>query len=37
MCVVPSLYSVVFCTRVTWVCLVYFMLCKEEGSFPVSL
>ena len=33
-CVVPSLYSVVFCTRVAWVCL---LLCKAEGSFPVSL
>ena len=22
-----------FCTRVAWVCL---LLCKEEGSFPVS-
>ena len=34
MCVVPSLYSVVFCNRVAWVCL---HLCKEEGSSPVSL
>ena len=25
--------SVVFCTRVAWVCL---LLCKEEGSSPVS-
>ena len=25
-----------FCTRVTWVCLVCFLLCKEEGSSPVS-
>ena len=33
MCVVPSLYSVVFCTRVAWVCL---LLCKEEGTSPVS-
>ena len=24
----PSLYIVVFCTRVAWACLV----CKEEGS-----
>ena len=31
--VVPSLYSVVFCTRVAWVCL---PLCKEEGSSTVS-
>ena len=29
-----SLLSVVFCTRVAWVCL---LLCKEEGSTPVSL
>ena len=27
------LHSVVFCTRVAWVCL---LLCKEEGSSPVS-
>ena len=27
-CVVPSLYSVVFCTRVAWVCLVWLLLCK---------
>ena len=26
-----------FCTRVAWVCLVCFLLCKEEGSSPVSL
>ena len=32
MCVVQSLYSVVFCTRVAWVCLVCLLLCKEEGS-----
>ena len=25
-----------FCTRVTWVCLVCLLLCKEEGSSPVS-
>ena len=36
-CVVPSQYSVVFCTRVAWVCLVCLLLCKEEGSSPVSL
>ena len=36
-CVVPSLYSVVFFTRVAWVCLVCLLLCKEEGSSPVSL
>ena len=37
MCVVSSLYSVVFCTRVAWVCLLCLLLCKEEGSSPVSL
>ena len=31
MCVVPSVYSVVFCTRVAWVCLVCLLLCKDEG------
>ena len=36
MCVVPSLYSVVFCTRVAWVCLLCLLLCKEGGSSPVS-
>ena len=35
--IVPSLYSVVFCTHVAWVCLVCLLLCKEEGSSPVSL
>ena len=25
------------CTRVAWVCLVCLLLCKEEGSSPVSL
>ena len=25
-----------FCTRVAWVCLVCLLLCKEEGSYPVS-
>ena len=30
------MYSVVFCTRVAWVGLVCFLLCKEEGSSPVS-
>ena len=34
MCVVPSLKSVVFCTRVASVC---FQLCKEEGSSLLSL
>ena len=32
----PSLYSVVICTRVAWVCLVCLLLCKEEGSSSVS-
>ena len=27
----------VFCTRVAWVCLVCLLLCKDEGSSPVSL
>ena len=27
-CVVPSLYSVVFCTRVAWLCLIYLLLCN---------
>ena len=26
-----------FCTRVAWVCLVCLLLCKEEGSSPVSV
>ena len=25
-----------FCTRVAWVCLVCLLVCKEEGSSPVS-
>ena len=25
-----------FCTRVTWVCLVCLLLSREEGSSPVS-
>ena len=25
-----------FCTRVAWVCLVCLLLCKEEGSSPVT-
>ena len=25
-----------FCTRVAWECLVCLLLCKEEGSSPVS-
>ena len=36
MCVVPSLYSVVFCTRVALVCLVCLLSSKEKGSSPVS-
>ena len=27
--------SVLFCTRVAWVCLVCLLLCREEGSSPV--
>ena len=26
-----------FCTRVAWACLACLLLCKEEGSSPVSL
>ena len=36
MCVLPSLYSVVFCTRVAWVCLYSLLLCKKECSSTVS-
>ena len=25
-----------FCTRVAWACLACLLLCKEEGSSPVS-
>ena len=25
-----------FCTRVAWVCLVCLLLCREEGTSPVS-
>ena len=25
-----------FCTRVPWVCLVCLLLCREEGSSPLS-
>ena len=25
-----------FCTRAAWVCLVCLLLCREEGSSPVS-
>ena len=25
-----------FCTRVAWVCLVCLLLCREEGSSPLS-
>ena len=25
-----------FCTHVAWACLVCLLLCKEEGSSPVS-
>ena len=34
--VVCSTVIVEFCTRVAWMCLVYFLLCKEEDSYPVS-
>ena len=34
---VTVLESVVFCTRIAWVCLVCFLLCKEEGSSPVPM
>ena len=37
MCVVPSRWNDVFYTRVAWVCLICLLLCKEEGSSPVSL
>ena len=37
LCVVQSLYSVMLCTRVARVCLECLLLCKEEGSSPVSL
>ena len=33
MCIVPSLYSVVFSTSFAWV---FLPLCKEEGSSPAS-
>ena len=33
---VCSAVTVEFCTRVAWVCLVCLLLCKEEGSSPVS-
>ena len=36
-CSTITVLSVVFCTLVAWVCLVYLLLCKEEGSSPVSL
>ena len=29
--------ATVICTRVAWACLVCLLLCKEEGSSPVSL
>ena len=34
--IIYLMYSVVFCTRVAWVYLVCLLLCKEEGSSPVS-
>ena len=37
MCVVPSLYSVMFCSvPVLHGCVVCLLLCKKEGSSPVS-
>ena len=36
-CIVQSRLSVLFFTRVAWVCLVCLLLCKEEGSSLVSL
>ena len=33
-CIVPSLYGVVYCTRVAWVCSGCLLLCKEDGSSP---
>ena len=33
---VCSAVTVVFCTRVAWVCLVCLLLFREEGSSPVS-
>ena len=36
-CVLYPCCMGVFCTRVAWVCFVLLMLCKEEGSSPVSL
>ena len=32
-----SAVTVEFCTCVAWVCLVFLLLCREEGSSPVSL
>ena len=34
---VCSAVTVECCTRVAWACLVCLLLCKEEGSSPVSL
>ena len=36
-CVVPSLQIIVFYTPVEWMCLVWLLLCNEEGPSPVSL
>ena len=35
--VVQSLCSVMFCTRVAWMCLVRLLLCREESSSSVFL
>ena len=31
-----SAVTLEFCTRVSWVCVVCLLLCKEEGSSPVA-
>ena len=36
-CVLYPCCMGVFCTRVAWACFVCLLLCKEEGSSPVSL
>ena len=36
-CSAVTVECVVFCTRIAWVCLVCFLLCREEGSSPVTL
>ena len=34
--IVCNAVTVEFCTRVVWVCFVCLLLCKEEGSSPMS-